>query len=61
MTRRPGITKISPLAYMKSLLMMKSYVSAMYLLTNALGYAIGEAFTPLMGDPEIFGYLLGCV
>jgi POT family proton-dependent oligopeptide transporter len=40
-------------AYMKAPLSMKSFVQAIYLLTNAFGYALGEAFTPLVGNPEI--------
>lgn len=49
-------------AYMKAPPSMKSFVQAMYLLTNAFGYAIGEAFTPLVGDPEILWLFTGlCV
>lgn len=49
-------------AYMKAPPSMKSFVQAMYLLTNAFGYAIGEAFTPLVGDPEIMWLFVGlCV
>lgn len=41
---------------------MKSFVQSMYLFTNAVGYAIGEAFTPLVGDPEILWLFTGlCV
>lgn len=41
---------------------MKSFVQAMYLLTNAFGYAIGEAFIPLVGDPKIMWLFIGlCV
>lgn len=41
---------------------MKSFVQSLYLLTNAFGYAIGEAFTPLVGDPEILWLFTGlCV
>lgn len=28
-------------------------MQAMYLLTNAFGYVLGEAFTPLVGNPKI--------
>ncbi|KAE8449915.1 hypothetical protein EG329_007392 [Mollisiaceae sp. DMI_Dod_QoI] len=49
-------------AYMKAPPSMKSFVQAMYLLTNAFGYAIGEAFTPLVGDPEVMWLFTGlCV
>ncbi|CZR69416.1 probable peptide transporter PTR2-A [Phialocephala subalpina] len=49
-------------AYMKAPPSMKSFVQAMYLLTNAFGYAIGEAFTPLVGDPQIMWLFTGlCV
>ncbi|KAH6683382.1 putative peptide transporter PTR2 [Halenospora varia] len=49
-------------AYMKAPPSMKSFVQAMYLLTNAFGYAIGEAFTPLVGDPKIMWLFTGlCV
>lgn len=49
-------------AYMKAPPSMKSFVQSMYLLTNAFGYAIGEAFTPLVGDPEILWLFTGlCV
>lgn len=49
-------------AYMKAPPSMKSFVQAMYLLTNAFGYAIGEAFIPLVGDPEIMWLFAGlCV
>jgi proton-dependent oligopeptide transporter, POT family len=40
-------------AYMKAPPSMKSFVQSMYLLTNAFGSAISEAFTPLVGDPKI--------
>jgi POT family proton-dependent oligopeptide transporter len=46
-------------AYMKAPPSMKSFVQAMYLLTNGFGYAIGEAFTPLIGDPEIMWLFVG--
>ncbi|KAF4630054.1 hypothetical protein G7Y89_g8089 [Cudoniella acicularis] len=46
-------------AYMKAPPNMKSFVQAMYLLTNAFGYAIGEAFTPLVGDPQILWLFVG--
>ncbi|KAG4422220.1 hypothetical protein IFR04_004600 [Cadophora malorum] len=49
-------------AYMKAPPTMKSFVQAMYLLTNAFGYAISEAFIPLVGDPEIMWLFVGlCV
>jgi POT family proton-dependent oligopeptide transporter len=32
---------------------MKSFVQALFLLTNAFGSAISEAFTPLVGDPKV--------
>jgi POT family proton-dependent oligopeptide transporter len=49
-------------AYMKAPPSMKSFVQAMYLLTNAFGYAIGEAFIPLVGDPKIMWLFIGlCV
>jgi proton-dependent oligopeptide transporter, POT family len=44
---------------MKALPTTKSFVQAMYLLTNALGYAFGEAFTPLVGDPGIMWLCVG--
>jgi len=46
-------------AYMKAPPTMKSFVQAMYLLTNAFGYALGEAFTPLVGDPEVQWLFVG--
>jgi len=46
-------------AYMKAPPSMKSFVQAMYLLTNAFGYAIGEAFVPLVGDPKIMYLFAG--
>lgn len=57
-------------AYMKAPPSMKSFVQAMYLFTNAFGYAIGEAFTNLVGDPKIMwlfaglcisSFLAGCI
>lgn len=49
-------------AYMKAPPSMKSFVQAMYLLTNAFGYALGEAFTPLVGDPQVEWLFVGlCV
>lgn len=49
-------------AYMKALPTMKSFVQAMYLLTNAFGYAIGEAFIPVVGDPQVQWLFVGlCV
>jgi POT family proton-dependent oligopeptide transporter len=46
-------------AYMKAPPSMKSFVQAMYLLTNAFGSALGEAFTPLVGDPDILWMFVG--
>ncbi|CZT41771.1 probable peptide transporter PTR2-A [Rhynchosporium secalis] len=46
-------------AYMKAPPSMKSFVQAMYLLTNAVGYAISEAFIPLVGDPKIMYLFTG--
>ncbi|TVY81439.1 Peptide transporter PTR2, partial [Lachnellula suecica] len=49
-------------AYMKAPPSMKSFVQAMYLLTNAFGYALGEAFIPLVGDPQVQWLFIGlCV
>ena len=38
---------------------MKSFVQSMYLLTSAFGSAIGEGFTPLVGDPQIMWLFVG--
>ncbi len=46
-------------AYMKAPPSMKSFVQAIYLVTNAFGYALGEAFTPLVGDPEVMWLFTG--
>ena len=46
-------------AYLKAPPSMKSFVQAMYLLTNAFGYAIGESFTPLVSDPKILRLFVG--
>lgn len=49
-------------AYMKAPPTMKSFVQAMYLLTNAFGSAISEAFVPLVGNPKILWLFTGlCV
>jgi len=40
-------------AYTKAPPSMKSFVQSMYLLTNAFGSAISEAFNPLLYDPAI--------
>jgi hypothetical protein len=48
----------------------ESFVQAMYLLTNAFDYAIGEAFVLLVGDPQIIwlfvelcigSFCVGCI
>jgi POT family proton-dependent oligopeptide transporter len=46
-------------AYMKAPPSMKSFVQAMYLLTNAFGSAISEAFISLVGDPKILWLFVG--
>jgi POT family proton-dependent oligopeptide transporter len=46
-------------AYMKAPPSMKSFVQAMYLLTNAFGSAISEAFISLVGDPKIEWLFVG--
>lgn len=46
-------------AFQKAPPSMKSFVQAMFLLTNAFGYAIGEAFIPLVGDPKIMWLFVG--
>lgn len=46
-------------AYMKAPPSMKSFVQAMYLLTNAFGSAISEAFISLVGDPKIMWLFTG--
>ena len=38
---------------------MKSFVQAIYLLTNAVGAAMGEALTPLAYDPAILWVFIG--
>lgn len=38
---------------------MKSFVQSLYLLTNAFGYAISEAFIPVVGDPAIMWLYVG--
>jgi POT family proton-dependent oligopeptide transporter len=48
--------------YMKAPPSMKSFVQATYLLTNAFGYALGEAFIPLVSDPHFMWLFAGlCV
>ncbi|KAI9836777.1 MAG: hypothetical protein M1819_000942 [Sarea resinae] len=46
-------------AYMKAPPSMKSFVQAMYLLTNAFGSALGEALTPVAVDPKILWMFVG--
>ncbi|PQE07853.1 MFS peptide transporter Ptr2 protein [Rutstroemia sp. NJR-2017a WRK4] len=46
-------------AYMKAPVSMKSFVQSMFLLTNAFGFALGEAFTPLVGDPTVMWMFVG--
>jgi POT family proton-dependent oligopeptide transporter len=46
-------------AYTKAPPSMKSFVQAIYLLTNAFGAAMGEALTPLAYDPAILWVFLG--
>jgi len=46
-------------AYMKAPPSIKSFVQAMYLLTNTFRYALGEAFTPLVGNPKILWLFVG--
>lgn len=46
-------------AYTKAPPSMKSFVQSMYLLTNAFGSAISEAFNPLLGDPTIMWLFCG--
>jgi POT family proton-dependent oligopeptide transporter len=46
-------------AYTKAPPSMKSFVQAMYLLTNAFGSAISEAFNPVLGDPDILWMYTG--
>lgn len=46
-------------AYLKAPPSMKSFVQSMFLLTNAFGYALGEAFIPLVGDPTILWLFVG--
>jgi POT family proton-dependent oligopeptide transporter len=46
-------------AYTKAPSRLKSLVQAIYLLTSAFGSAIGEAFIPLTGDPQIMWMFVG--
>lgn len=46
-------------AYTKAPVSMKSFVTSMYLLTSAFGYAICQAFVPLVGDPTIMWMFVG--
>jgi len=46
-------------AYTKAPPSMKSFVQAMYLLTNAFGSAISEAFNPVLYDPAIMWMYTG--
>ena len=46
-------------AYTKAPRSMKSFVQAIYLLTNAFGAAIGEALTPLAYDPAMLWVFVG--
>lgn len=46
-------------AYTKAPVSMKSFVQAMFLLTNAFGFALGEAFIPLVGNPTIMWMFVG--
>lgn len=46
-------------AYTKAPPSMKSFVQSMYLLTNAFGSAISEAFTPVLYDPAILWLYVG--
>jgi proton-dependent oligopeptide transporter, POT family len=38
---------------------MKSFVQSMFLLTSAFGAALGEAFTPLVSDPDVMWLFTG--
>lgn len=46
-------------AYTKAPANMKSFVQAMYLLTNAFGSALSEALTPVLYDPAIQWMFVG--
>lgn len=46
-------------AYMKAPVSMKSFVQSMFLLTNAFGYALGESFISLVGNPTIMWMFVG--
>ncbi|KAF7946917.1 uncharacterized protein EAE97_004166 [Botrytis byssoidea] len=46
-------------AYTKAPASMKSFVQAMFLLTNAFGFAICQAFIPLVGNPTILWMFVG--
>lgn len=46
-------------AYMKAPTSMRSFVQAMFLLTYAFGAAIGEALSPIAGDPTILWMYVG--
>ncbi|KAA8564810.1 hypothetical protein EYC84_010581 [Monilinia fructicola] len=46
-------------AYTKAPVSMKSFVQAMFLLTNAFGFALSEAFIPLVGHPTILWMFVG--
>ncbi|KAF7883643.1 uncharacterized protein EAF02_005563 [Botrytis sinoallii] len=46
-------------AYTKAPASMKSFVQAMFLLTNAFGFAICQAFVPLVGNPTILWMFVG--
>jgi len=49
-------------AYTKSPASMKSFVQSMFLLTSAFGSAIGEAFTAVVGNPQVMWLYTGlCV
>ena len=46
-------------AYTKAPVRMKSFVQALYLLTNAVAAALGEALNPLLYDPAIQWMFVG--
>ncbi|KAI9643881.1 peptide transporter ptr2 [Ciborinia camelliae] len=46
-------------AYTKAPVSMKSFVQAMFLLTNAFGFALCQAFIPLIGHPTILWMFVG--
>ncbi|KAI9756839.1 MAG: hypothetical protein M4579_003675 [Chaenotheca gracillima] len=46
-------------AYLKAPPSMKSFVQALYLLTNAFGSAIGEALSPVAADPSVLWMYTG--